>query len=166
MTARTLNYILPKDILPTIPVETLTLFNLNYWEVVGEFITVYCYAQDWDDINGFFENWLFDLTEDDTPPDLENLYLEHSVSLMEIYGDFNEILGRVLHFLRGLPPHWEVASTELNTLLNGDLALRVDFNYVDDPDDAFSPDITSPTANAGSNMFNPNAPRLHHFSVL
>lgn len=159
-------FIVPGSIFPSIPPKTLELFNEGYWDVIEQYLMVFCFAENWDDINGFFENWLFDHVGEENGEAMEMKMLDGMTELMEIYGDFSDVLGRTLHILRSPPPLWSVASVTCNTLTKLDVVVVATYEKHQDPEDAYRPDIYSPTANVASRMYNPNQPRLYNLHSL
>lgn len=159
-------FILPKTVLPNIPPKVLELFSDSYWEIIDQYLLVFCYAENWDDINGFFENWLWDQSPEGAGEELENKMLEGMVSLMEIYGDFSMVLGRALHVIRHPPLHWAVSCTAVNELPGGDITVVVTYEWFEDPEDAFRSDIYSATANVASHTFNPQQPTIYNVNNI
>tara|TARA_B100000929_G_scaffold100901_1_gene79635 strand:- start:2237 stop:2749 length:513 start_codon:yes stop_codon:yes gene_type:complete len=158
-------FIVPGSIFPSIPPKTLELFNESYWDIIEQYLLIFCFAENWDDINGFFENWLFDHVGEEHGEAMEMRMLEGMTELMEIYGDFSEVLGRTLHSLRNLPPLWGVMGVTCKALAH-DVIVLVTCEKHQDPEDAYRPDIYSPTANVAPRTYNPNQPKLYNFHSL
>lgn len=146
-------FVLHRDQLPSIPANLILLFDINYWFLVGYFITVFSYSETWDDINGAFETWSLEYGE--LSPDREKEMLEGIVELMEVYGHWNEWMGRVLHFLREPSMHWTIGDIECSPVSEQTIKIVVEWEYVEDVESIFSPDLSSPACNVHSASFNP-----------
>lgn len=148
-------FILPIHSFPEINDKYLNLFSFSYWGLIEEFLFIFSFAETWDDINGVFETMFLEGEGGfDIPIDKEVEMTDNMVQLMEIYGDWNEKIGRILHFLRTPPDNKTVAGFQCNKISLTDVVVNVFLDKCN-PEEGFRPDLDSPASNVTTDAFNP-----------
>tara|TARA_B100000929_G_scaffold232756_1_gene189212 strand:- start:1059 stop:1538 length:480 start_codon:yes stop_codon:yes gene_type:complete len=140
-------YIVPVDDIPRIPDDVMKFFDLSFILTMEIFFMVFTSAQTWDDAYGMFESWLYDAENDGI--DSEDDGMDKLVTVLEHYGEFNDVMGRTFHWLRTLPKNWMVDQMTVSQHTSDAIYLTIEMSEGNE-DEFFHPDARDVTFNLQS----------------
>lgn len=129
---RIVDVIIPRLSFPDINVDTLGYFGEDECTIFSWFLFIFASATNWDDVYESIQTNLIEgfwMDEDMTDIAAQERYLFHEGKMIEYYFDFNDTMGRMLDFVRSLPPGYEMVNNEVATHTPDAFHVRLHIEY-------------------------------------